>query len=56
MDVDEAPTIAEKYGVLSFLTQITSLPTVKVFRDGKMHDGFVGSRSKAFIEEFLSKN
>ncbi len=45
-DVDEAPDLAGKFG-------IQSIPTVLLFRDGEMVDGFVGYRDKAEIIKMI---
>ncbi len=41
-DVDEAPALAGKFNV-------QSIPTVVLFKDGKVVDGFVGYRAKEQI-------
>ncbi|KAJ3276130.1 hypothetical protein HDV01_006303 [Terramyces sp. JEL0728] len=46
VDVDAAPNVAEKYN-------ISSLPTVKAFKNGKEIDSFIGSRNKAFVTKFI---
>jgi thioredoxin-like negative regulator of GroEL len=48
VDIDSAPKIAEEF-------QITSLPTVMAFINGKVVDSFVGSRNKAFVKSFIAK-
>lgn len=47
VDTDEAEALAVKYG-------ISAIPTVLLFEDGTLKDGFVGLRSKAEIEAFLN--
>ena len=49
LNVDDNQKMAAKYG-------IRSIPTVSVFKDGKVVDGFVGLRSKAEIETILKKH
>lgn len=49
LNVDDNQKMAAKYG-------IRSIPTVSVFKDGKVVDGFVGLRSKADIETILKKH
>lgn len=49
LNVDDNQKMASKYG-------IRSIPTVSVFKDGKVVDGFVGLRSKAEIETILKKH
>ena len=49
VDVDEAPELAEKYGVYS-------IPNVVMIKDGKEVDRFVGFSSKAAVEQNIKKN
>jgi len=49
LNVDDNQKMAAKYG-------IRSIPTVSIFKDGKIVDGFVGLRSKADIETILKKH
>jgi len=49
LNVDDNQKMASKYG-------IRSIPTVSVFKDGKVVDGFVGLRSKTEIETILKKH
>jgi thioredoxin 1 len=49
LNVDDNQKMAAKYG-------IRSIPTVSVFKDGKVVDGFVGLRSKTEIETILKKH
>ncbi|KAI8902705.1 thioredoxin-like protein, partial [Globomyces pollinis-pini] len=46
VNVDEAPNVAAKF-------QVASLPTVMVFRNGKVINSFIGSRDKAFVKKFV---
>ena len=49
VDVDEAPELAEKYGVYS-------IPNVVIIKDGKEVDRFVGFSSKETVEQNIKKN
>lgn len=49
VDVDEAPELAEKYGVYS-------IPNVVMIKDGKEVDRFVGFSSKETVEQNIKKN
>ena len=46
LDVDNAPNISGEYGIMS-------IPTLLLFKDGKLSDTIVGLRSKSELEEFL---
>lgn len=46
VDVDEQPELAAKFG-------ISSIPTLMVFKDGKVTGSAVGMRPKSIIEEML---
>ncbi|MCI5690220.1 MAG: thioredoxin [Clostridiales bacterium] len=46
VNVDEAPELAQKY-------QISAIPTLLLFRDGKPVDMSVGVKSKKELEAFL---
>ena len=48
LDVDAEPEIAARYG-------IQSIPTVSVFRDGKITAGFVGAYPPAAIGRFFDE-
>ncbi|KAJ3158288.1 thioredoxin 2 [Geranomyces michiganensis] len=48
VDVDQAEDTAAKY-------QISSLPTVAIFRNGAIVDKFLGTRSEADIRQFIQK-
>ena len=48
VDVDEARETAMKYGIMS-------VPTVLLFKDGKVADQFVGFRSKAGVQEVVNR-
>ena len=46
VNVDEEPDLASEYG-------ITSIPTLIIFRDGRVIDQVTGVTSKASIERML---
>lgn len=46
VNVDEEPDLASEYG-------ITSIPTLIIFRDGRLIDQVTGVTSKASIERML---
>ena len=46
---DDNPSSAQKFGVMS-------IPSVKLFKDGKIVDEFIGSRPESAIKEWLDKN
>ncbi len=46
IDVDTQPQLAARFGIVS-------IPTVKVFRDGKVAGSLVGLRSQAELEALL---
>ena len=48
LDVDNAPALSERY-------QVQAIPTVLMFRGGKVADQFVGLRSKKEIQSQLDK-
>lgn len=48
LNVDEAPVIASKYGIMS-------IPTLMVFKDGKSVDAVVGVVSKDEIKNVLNE-
>jgi len=48
MNVDENPTTPSRFG-------ITSIPTMLLFKDGKLVDGIVGAVPKAEIEALLDR-
>jgi len=49
LNVDENPEISEKYGIMS-------IPSVKLFVDGKIVDEFGGFIPEKQIESWLDKN
>jgi len=48
LDVDQYPQKAREYGIMS-------IPTMMIFKDGKMVDMFVGARTKEDIVGRLNK-
>jgi thioredoxin 1 len=48
LDIDENPTIANQFG-------ISAIPTLIIFKDGKVVETLVGIQSKASIVSALSK-
>ena len=49
MNVDDNPNIAQRLGV-------TSIPTLMMFKDGKLVDRAVGAMPKGQIESFINRN
>jgi len=49
LNVDNAPITAQSYGVMS-------IPTVKMFKDGKVVDEFVGAMPEEMVRAWLDKN
>jgi len=48
VDLDSAPQVSQKYG-------IEQIPTIILFKDGKLVSGFIGARPELVIKEFLDK-
>jgi len=48
VNVDEARTAAQKYGIMS-------IPNVKMFKDGKVVDEFIGAIPESQVKEWLDK-
>lgn len=48
LDVDENPETAQKYGIMS-------IPSLKIFKDGKIVKEFVGVQAKETLKEELEK-
>ena len=48
INVDECPQTASKFGIMS-------IPTVSIFKDGKIADSVIGAVPKAVLESKLSK-
>jgi len=49
MNVDDNPEVAQKYGV-------TSIPTLMMFKDGKLVDRVVGAMPKGELQKFIERN
>jgi thioredoxin 1 len=49
MNVDDNPEVAQKYGV-------TSIPTLMIFKDGKLVDRIVGAMPKNQLQSFIDRN
>jgi thioredoxin 1 len=49
MNVDSAPVQSQKY-------QVSSIPTVMLFKGGKPEAGFMGARAEDFIKQFIDEN
>jgi len=48
LNVEEASTVASQYGIMS-------IPTILIFKDGKIMDKVVGALSKQDLERFMGK-
>ena len=49
LNVDENHVVSAKYA-------ISSIPAVKIFKNGKVADEFIGALPEATVEQWLSKN
>jgi len=49
MNVDDNPEVAQKYGV-------TSIPTLMMFKEGKLVDRVVGAMPKGELQKFIDRN
>ena len=49
MNVDDNPQTAMKYG-------ITSIPTLMIFKDGKVADRAIGALPRAALQDFMDRN
>jgi len=49
MNVDDNPQVAQKFGV-------TSIPTLMMFKDGKLVDRVVGAMPKNQLQSFIDRN
>lgn len=49
LNVDENPIVSQKYGIMS-------IPSVKMFKDGKVVDEFIGALPEQMIKSWLEKN
>lgn len=49
IDVDECPTLARKFGIMS-------VPTLMIFKEGKLKDTKSGAMPKAMLEDWINQN
>jgi len=49
LNVDDNPRVAQQFGV-------TSIPTMMMFKGGKLVDRMVGAAPKATLQSFIDKN
>jgi thioredoxin 1 len=49
MNVDDNPMVAQRYGV-------TSIPTLMMFKNGKLVDRMVGAAPKNTLQQFIDRN
>jgi thioredoxin 1 len=49
MNVDDNPMVAQKFGV-------TSIPTLMMFKNGKLVDRMVGAAPKNALQNFIDRN
>ena len=49
MNVDDNPMVAQRFGV-------TSIPTLMMFKDGKLVDRVVGAMPKSELQKFIDRN
>ena len=49
MNVDDNPNVAQRFGV-------TSIPTLMMFKDGKLVDRVVGAMPKGELQKFIDRN
>ena len=49
MNVDDNPMVAQKFG-------ITSIPTLLMFKNGKLVDRMVGAMPKGELQKFIDRN
>ena len=49
LNVDDNPGVAQRYGV-------TSIPTLMMFKDGKLVDRVVGAMPKGELQKFIDRN
>jgi thioredoxin 1 len=49
LNVDDNPMVAQRYGV-------TSIPTLMMFKDGKLVDRMVGAAPKNALQQFIDRN
>jgi thioredoxin 1 len=49
LNVDDNPMVAQRFGV-------TSIPTMMMFKDGKLVDRIVGAAPKGALQNFIDRN
>jgi thioredoxin 1 len=49
VNVDDNPMVAQRYGV-------TSIPTMMMFKNGKLVDRMVGAAPKGALQQFIDRN
>ncbi|MEO8217444.1 MAG: thioredoxin [Acidobacteriota bacterium] len=49
LNVDENPETAQKY-------QVSSIPTLMIFKDGKVADRAIGALPKSELQKFMDRN
>ena len=49
LNVDDNPGVAQRFGV-------TSIPTMMMFKDGKLVDRIVGAAPKGALQQFIDRN
>lgn len=49
LNVDDNPNVAQRFGV-------TSIPTLMMFKDGKLVDRMVGAAPKNALQSFIDRN
>ena len=49
LNVDDNPMVAQRYGV-------TSIPTMMMFKNGKLVDRIVGAAPKGALQQFIDRN
>jgi len=49
LNVDDNPNVSQRYG-------ITSIPTILMFKDGKIVDRVVGAMPKGELQKFIERN
>ena len=49
LNVDDNPVVAQRFGV-------TSIPTMMMFKEGKLVDRIVGAAPKGALQQFIDRN
>ncbi|HJQ37255.1 MAG TPA: thioredoxin [Thermoanaerobaculia bacterium] len=49
MNVDDNPNVAQRFGV-------TSIPTLMMFKNGKLVDRMIGAAPKGALQQFIDRN